>query len=136
MRDSQQAATSAKPHVAVCLPNHQLARPPMRRLTGSRPKDAHQHNTNPDCPLRRRRQRRSDIATILAYERFCRLHPAYRHSMSNQIRIFEWLDVRRVEMRAEGRAHWVPSMRDFEMAERDCWDDLLGTNGVNSPRLF
>lgn len=37
----------------------------------------------------------------------------------------DWVDERRIEMRAEGRHHWVPSMRDFEMAERDCWDDLV-----------
>jgi hypothetical protein len=32
---------------------------------------------------------------------------------------------RRIEMLAEGRHHWVPSTRDFEQAERDCWDDLV-----------
>jgi hypothetical protein len=36
------------------------------------------------------------------------------------------LESRRLERRrAEGRPHWVPSMRDFEMAVRDCWDDLV-----------
>jgi hypothetical protein len=32
---------------------------------------------------------------------------------------------RRIEMLAEGRHHWGLSTRDFEQAERDCWDDLV-----------
>ena len=75
--------------------------------------------------MRQTAQRHNDLATVLAYDRFCRQYPAYRHSMSNQIRIFEWLDECRIEMLAEGRPHWVPSIRDFEQAERDCWDDLV-----------
>ena len=38
--------------------------------------------------------------------------------------LMDWIDERRIEMQAEGRRHWVPSMRDFEQAMRDCWDDL------------
>jgi len=49
----------------------------------------------------------------------------YHHSMANQIRIFDWIDERRIEMLAEGRPHWVPSTHDFEQAMRDCWDDLV-----------
>jgi len=37
----------------------------------------------------------------------------------------DWIDERRIEMLAEGRPHWVPSMDDFEHAMRDCWDDLV-----------
>jgi len=37
----------------------------------------------------------------------------------------DWVDERRIEMLAEGRPHWVPSMQDFEQAERDCGDDLV-----------
>jgi hypothetical protein len=36
-----------------------------------------------------------------------------------------WIDERRIEMQAEGRRHWVPAVRDFEQAMRDCWDDLV-----------
>jgi len=45
--------------------------------------------------------------------------------MSNQLRIFDGIDERRIEMLAEGRPHWVPNERDFELAMRDCWDDLV-----------
>jgi hypothetical protein len=75
--------------------------------------------------MNQRTQRENDLATFHAYIRFCRQHPAYRHSMSNQIRIMDWIDECRIERLAEGRPHWVPSMRDFEMAERDCGDDLV-----------
>jgi hypothetical protein len=37
-----------------------------------------------------------------------------------------WIDERRIEMQAEGRRHWVPSVRDFEQAMRDVRDDLVG----------
>jgi hypothetical protein len=94
-------------------------------MTSSRPKDGQQHSSSPQYPLRRRSQRHNDVATILAYDRFCRQYTAYRHSMSNQIRIFEWIDERRIEMRDEGRPHWVPSTYDFERAVRDCGDDLV-----------
>jgi porphobilinogen synthase len=36
-----------------------------------------------------------------------------------------WIDERRIEMLAEGRRHWVPSLWEFEQAMRDCWDDLV-----------
>jgi len=39
--------------------------------------------------------------------------------------LMHWIDERRIEMQAEGRQHWVPSVRDFEQAMRDCWDDLV-----------
>jgi len=32
---------------------------------------------------------------------------------------------RRIEMLAEGRHHWDPSMHNFEHAMWDCWDDLV-----------
>ena len=70
-------------------------------------------------------QRQNDLATFLAYLKFCRLHPAYHACIANQLRIFDWIDERRIEMLAEGRPHWVPSTRDFEVAVRDCWDDLV-----------
>lgn len=73
----------------------------------------------------RRSQRQNSLATFLEYLKFCRLHPAYHPCFANQIRIFDWIDERRIEMMAEGRPHWVPSMRDFEQAMRDCWDDLV-----------
>jgi hypothetical protein len=73
-------------------------------------------------------QRQNDLATFLAYLQFCRLHPAYHPGWANQFRIFDWIDERRIEMLAEGRPLWVPSMRDFEQAERDCADDLLKKN--------
>jgi hypothetical protein len=75
--------------------------------------------------MNRRIQRQNDLATFLSYLRFCRQHPAYHACFANQLHIFDWIDERRIEMLAEGRPHWVPSMRDFEMAERDCWDDLV-----------
>jgi hypothetical protein len=70
-------------------------------------------------------QRQNELASFLAYLNFCRLHSTYHPSWANQLRIMDWIDERRIEMRAEGRAHWVPSTRDFEQAERDCWDDLV-----------
>lgn len=66
-----------------------------------------------------------DLASFLQYLRFCRQHPAYHACIANQLRIFHWIDERRIEMLAEGRPHWVPTDRDFEQAERDCWDDLV-----------
>ena len=67
----------------------------------------------------------NDLATFLAYITFCRRHRAYHDCIANQLRIFDWIDERRIEMLAEGRPHWVPSMDDFEHAMRDCWDDLV-----------
>jgi hypothetical protein len=49
----------------------------------------------------------------------------YRHTMANQLRIMDWINERRKEMLAEGRARWVPSERDCWQAMRDCWDDLV-----------
>jgi len=70
-------------------------------------------------------QQLNNLATVIAYDRFCHLNSSYHHSMSNQLRIFNWLDDRRIEMLAEGRPHWVPSTHDFEQAVRDCRDDLV-----------
>jgi len=97
----------------------------MRRLTISRRQYEREHSASPRCPLRGRIQRQNSLATFLAYLKFCRQHPAYHPCCANQLRIFDWVDERRIEMLAEGRPHWVPSLRDFEMAERDCWDDLV-----------
>jgi len=99
----------------------------MRRLTISRRQYERQHGASPRCPLRGRTQRRNDLASFIEYLRFCRLHPTYHACIANQLRIFDWIDERRVEMLADGRPHWVPSTRDFEQAERDCWDDLVKT---------
>ena len=75
--------------------------------------------------ISRRSQRQNDLASFIEYLRFCRLHPAYHPCWSNQFRIFDWIDERRIEMLAEGRPHWVPNDRDFEHAMWDCWDDLV-----------
>lgn len=74
--------------------------------------------------LTKKDQRQNSLATFLRYLKFCRLHRAYHPCLANQLRIFNWIDERRIEMTAEGRPHWVPSDRDFEQAVRDCWDDL------------
>lgn len=95
------------------------------KLHTTRPAGKHAAGRGRAAALAHKGQRRNDVATILAYHRFCRLHPAYRHLMSNQLRIFDWVDERRIEMLAEGRPHWVPSERDFWLAMRDCWDDLV-----------
>jgi hypothetical protein len=75
--------------------------------------------------MNQRTSRQNDLATFLAYLKFCRWHHAYHDCIANQLRIFDWVDERRIEMRAEGRPHWVPSMDDFERAMRDCSDDLV-----------
>jgi hypothetical protein len=75
--------------------------------------------------ISRRTQRQNDLATFLSYLRFCRLHRAYHDCIANQLRIFDWIDERRIEMLAEGRPHWVPTDSDFWQAMRDCWDDLV-----------
>jgi hypothetical protein len=75
--------------------------------------------------MNQRTSRQNDLATFLSYLKFCRQHPAYHDCIANQLRIFDWIDERRIEMRADGRPHWVPSTGDFEQAERDCWDDLV-----------
>jgi hypothetical protein len=71
-------------------------------------------------------QKRISVATIIAYSRFRRECLAYHHSLANYLMLMHWIDERRIEMQAEGRRHWVPSIRDFEQAMRDCWDDLVG----------
>jgi hypothetical protein len=75
-------------------------------------------------PLRPRAQKQNGVATVIAYHRFCCENSGYQHGMANQLRIFDWIDERRIEMLAEGRPHWVPSSDDFAQAMRDCWDDL------------
>jgi hypothetical protein len=50
---------------------------------------------------------------------------AYHHTLANYLMLMHWIDERRIEMHAEGRRHWVPSVRDFEQAMRDCRDDLV-----------
>jgi len=77
--------------------------------------------------ISRRSQRQNDLASFIEYLRFCRWHPAYNACIANQIRIFDWVDERRIEMLAEGRRHWVPSEHDYWQAMRDCWDDLVKT---------
>ena len=75
--------------------------------------------------ISRRTQRQNDLASFIEYLRFCRWHPAYNSCFANQLRIFDWIDERRIEMLAEGRPHWVPNDRDFGWLMRDCWDDLV-----------
>jgi hypothetical protein len=84
-----------------------------------------QDNQRARPAISQRSQRKNSLATFIEYLRFCRLNPAYHACWANQLRIFDWIDERRIEMLAEGRAHWVPSERDFEQAMRDCWDDLV-----------
>jgi hypothetical protein len=76
-------------------------------------------------PLSQKAQQLNRLATVIAYHRFCCENSRYQHGMANQLRIMDWIDERRIEMVAEGRPHWVPSMDDFERAMRDCWDDLV-----------
>ena len=76
-------------------------------------------------PLSQRDQQRISVATTLAYHRFRRECLAYHHTLGNYLMLMHWIDQRRIEMLAEGRRHWVPSVRDFEQAMRDCWDDLV-----------
>jgi hypothetical protein len=99
----------------------------MRRLTISRRRYEGEHSASPRCGLRGRTQRQNDLATFIAYLKFCRRHPAYDPCWANQLRIFDWIDERRIEMLAEGRPHWVPSEHDYWQAMRDCWDDLVKT---------
>ena len=75
--------------------------------------------------MNQRTSRQNSLASFLSYLQFCRLRPAYHACIANQMRIFDWVDERRIEMRAEGRRHWVPTDRDFWLAMRDCWDDLV-----------
>ena len=55
--------------------------------------------------ISRSSQRQNDLASFLAYLKFCRWHPAYHDCIANQLRIFDWIDERRIEMLAEGRPH-------------------------------
>jgi len=70
-------------------------------------------------------QTQIEIATIITHCTFCGSHPEYYECWANQIRIMDWLDDRHIEMVAEGRPHWIPSMNDFERVARDCGDDLV-----------
>jgi hypothetical protein len=74
--------------------------------------------------MNQRTSRQNDLATFIAYLKFCRRHREYHDSLANQLRILDWIDERRIEMLAEGRPHWVPNDRDFEHAMWGCWDDL------------
>ena len=82
--------------------------------------------SNQTPPLSQRDQQRISVATTLAYHRFRCECSAYHHTLGNYLMLMHWIDERRIEMQAEGRRHWVPSVRDFEQAMRDCWDDLVG----------
>jgi hypothetical protein len=75
-------------------------------------------------PLSQRARQQISVATIIAYSRFRREVSAYHHTLANYLMLMAWIDERRIEMQAEGRRHWVPSVRDFEQAMQDCWDDL------------
>jgi hypothetical protein len=91
----------------------QFRRPPRHNTTARRTR-----------PLSQREQQRITAATTRAYFRFCNECSAYHHSVGNYLMLMDWIDERRIEMQAEGRRYWVPSIRDFEQAMRDCWDDL------------
>ena len=97
----------------------------MRRLTSSRLQYEREHSASPQCPLGRRTRRQNNLATFLAYLKFCRLQPGYHACFANQLRIMDWISERQIEMLAEGRRQWVPTDRDFWLAMRDCWDDLV-----------
>jgi hypothetical protein len=92
----------------------QLRRPPRRNTTAKRPQ-----------PLSQREQQQIRLVTARAYFRFCSECSMYPHNLANYLLLMDWTDERRIEMQAEGRRHWVPSVRDFEQAMRDCWDDLV-----------
>ena len=77
-------------------------------------------------PLSQRAQQQISVATTIAYSRFRCECSQYHHSLGNYLMLMGWIDERRIEMQAEGRRLWVPSIRDFEQAMRDCWDDLVG----------
>jgi len=84
-----------------------------------------EHNPLAKRAISLRSRRQNDLATFLEYLRFCRQHAEYKSCFANQLRIFDWIDERRIEMLAEGRPHWVPTERDFWLAMLDCWDDLV-----------
>jgi hypothetical protein len=64
----------------------------MRRLTISRRQYEREHSASPRRPLRGKAQRKNNLATFLAYLKFCRLRPAYRACIANQIHILDWID--------------------------------------------
>ena len=70
-------------------------------------------------------QQQIKVATTLAYHKFRCECSVYHHTLGNYLMLMHWIDERRIEMQAEGRRYWVPSVRDFEQALRDCWDDLV-----------
>ena len=76
-------------------------------------------------PLSQKAQQRIRVATTLAYHRFRCESSRYHHTIANYLMLMGWIDERRIEMLAEGRRHWVPSLWEFEQAMRDCWDDLV-----------
>ncbi len=76
-------------------------------------------------------ERQFSVATMGQYAKFCRERPSYHHSWPNQLRVMDWVHERRIEMLAEGRPHWVPSVEDFERGVRDCWDDLGEKNALS-----
>ena len=92
----------------------QFRRPPRRKTSARRTR-----------PLSQRDQQRTSVATTVAYHRFRCECSAHHHTLGNYLMLMHWVDQRRIEMLAEGRRHWVPSVRDFEQAMRDCWDDLV-----------
>jgi hypothetical protein len=81
--------------------------------------------SNRTRPLTQRAQQRVSLATTIAYSRFRCECSAYHHTLANYLMLMHWIDERRIEMQAEGRRHWISSVRDFEQAMRDCWDDLV-----------
>ena len=91
----------------------QFRRPPRRNTSARR-----------TGPLSQREQQQISVASIIAYSRFRCECSQYHHSLGNYLMLMDWIDERRIEMQAEGRRHWVPSVRDFEQAMRYCWDDL------------
>jgi hypothetical protein len=72
------------------------------------------HVGTPHLPLSQRDQQRISVATIIAYSRFRRECLAYHHTLANYLMLMHWIDERRIEMQAEGRRHWVPSVYDLE----------------------
>lgn len=76
-------------------------------------------------PPSQREQQQIRVATTIAYSRFRRESSRYHHTIGNYLMLMDWIDERRIEMQAEGRRFWVPSVRDFEQAMRDSWEDLV-----------
>jgi hypothetical protein len=76
-------------------------------------------------PLSPKVEQQIRLATVRAYITFCNECSTYPNNLANYLLLMDWIDERRIEMQAEGRRYWVPSVRDFEQAMRDCWDDLV-----------